>query len=430
MEQRKIRFALLALLLAAMAIIPLVSAEEVYLCQGTDNCITSRPLGVNSMNPDEKIQNGPTHVPVIFDDLLVKGVEGIPNNVQRKEEYLFLEIPASVVSKSGNSPDDGLVTITVPTSSLAYREELTGMPAPVPDDLVSAEKSIDGPVVILWAPKEILSIAVSYDKTTITVPERNLLKYKSLEESRLSVKKSANENLLISHDTYPAGVQMKQVQNAVITSGDFAERSWYYDANTAHHVTGVRGVIDPSTSYNNGESYFSYHEMEIYLERDTDCIEFVSYHRPDGQIRIFVSIHDDYYLYTPLDIDATNLPYVNYYLSIDAPYWYTTRLQNPLTGTWYSNTWTDSDNFSRYIKSLRGSTELLSLQHVPPLYSFHTATNPITGDYIRNSLGIWVRPNQAFTDMGAIPNQQYVHGTRSWSSGRIVTTHESGSGVS
>jgi hypothetical protein len=304
------------------------------------------------------------------------------------------------------------------------------MAVPVPDDLTSAEKPIDGPVVILWAPKEILSIGASGDKTTITVPERILMRYTSQEESRASVKKYANENLLISHDTYPAAVPMKQVQNAATTSGDFAERSWYYDANCAHQITGIQGVIDPSTSYNNGESYFSYHEMEVYLERDTDCIEFVSYHRTDGQIRVFVSIHDDYYLYTPIDIDATNLPYVNYYLSIDAPYWYTTRLQNPLTGTWYSNSWTDSDNFSRYIKSLRGSTELLSLQHVPPLYSFHTETNPITGDYIRNSAGSWVRPNQAFTDMGAIPNEQYVHGTKSWSSGTIVTTHECGSGVS
>src|SRR5208337_450097 len=254
----------------------------------------------------------------------------------------------------------------------------------------SENNSIEGSVVILWAPKEILSIATSGEYTTIKAPERILLHYKSQDESFASVKKSAHENLLISHDSYPAGVPMKSLQQTATTQ-DFAERSWYYDANCAHQVTGAQGVIDPSTSSNNGESYFSYHEMEIYLERDTDCIEFVSYHRTDGQIRIFVSMHDDGYLSTPIDIDATNLPYMNYYLSIDAPYWYTTRLQNPLTGTWYTNTWTDSDNFSRYIKSLRGSSELLSLQHVPPIYSFHTATSPISVDSVRNlATGNWV----------------------------------------
>jgi|GEM_PF-4431985 hypothetical protein len=160
MHIRKIGVVLLALLLAGMAIVPMVSAEDISLCQGTD-CMTSHTSVVNSTNAEEKIQNGPTHAPVVFDYLLVKGVEGVPNNVQRKEEFLFLEIPASLISKSRNNPDNDPVAITVPTSSLAFREELTGIPAPVPDVLTSGEKPIDGPVAILWAPKEILSITTS-----------------------------------------------------------------------------------------------------------------------------------------------------------------------------------------------------------------------------------------------------------------------------
>ncbi|MDD1702320.1 MAG: hypothetical protein LUQ31_05010 [Methanoregula sp.] len=424
MKRMKIGVMLLALLLAAMAMVPMVSAED-YLCQGNINCTTADTL----INVNSSVSNGPSHEPIIFDDLLVKGSDASANSVQRTEEFLFLEIPTTVLSKSSTETDNGMVSITVPTVSLQYVEERTGTPAPVPENLLSKNSSIQGAVTVLWAPKAILTISSSGSSTTIQVPERILLKFDTHNESVAAIKKSANENLQIKHDSYPAGVTSKSLLQAT-TSQDFAERSWYYDANCAHQVTGAQGVIEPSSSYNNGESYFSYHEIEIYLERDTDCIEFVSYHRTDGQKRIFVSMHDDGVLSTPIDIDATNLPYMNYYLSIDSPY-YSTRLQNPLTGTWYTNSWNDSNDFSRYIKSLRGSTELLSLQHVPPIYSFHTATNPITVDSVRNSAtGTWVLPNQDFTDMGMDTSQSYVHGTKSWNNGRIVTTHECGSTVS
>jgi hypothetical protein len=269
---------------------------------------------------------------------------------------------------------------------------------------------------------------------TLTLPQDLLMNYNDVNEAQRSIASSGSDNLQIDSDTIPAGET--QLSSRAVTASDFQERSWYIDSNCADQINGVTGKIYPLGSYNNGESYFSYHEMEIYLSRSPytstpDAVEFISYHRTDNQKRAFVAMWDEGTSYTMLDIDVTTKTYVEYYFYIEnsAGWVYWMHFRDPATGTWYTASYNDSDNPSYYVRDLRGSTELLSLQHVPPLYSFNTETSPIRVDWTRTTSG-WLTPSQTVTWNYYTANQQYVDTWAYWNSNNgIDTVHYCGSGV-
>ncbi len=417
---------LLALMLAAMAIVSYVSAaEEPY------NDAINASKGIKTVLTPDELKNAPVHPPKIFDLQTLADSKTTPEVNDREIKFIFVVIPQKEIMKKTSYGSAGLASATIPKSSVKFIYQQPGSKAAMPDISQAGTVQADGPVSILWAPSHMVEISDNGDMMTIEFPEDILMNYNDIREAQKSIASSRVVNLQIDSDSNPPGET--QLISKAVTASDFLERSWYLDSNCADQINGVTGKIYPQGSYNNGESYFSYHEMEIYLSRSPytttpDAIEFVSYHRTDNQKRAFVAVWDDGPSYTVLDIDATSLSYLEYYFYIEnsAGWVYWMHFRDPATGTWYTASYNDSDNPSYYVRDLRGSTELLSLLHVPPLYSFSTETTPIRVDYTRTTSG-WKTPSQTVSWNYYTPNMQYVNTGAYWNgNGGIDTTHYCG----
>ena len=419
---------LLLLMAAAILIVPIVSAnDESY------NDLINASKGIKKYLTPDEIKMAPGHEPMIFDLQTMANKQTSPELNDRTLEFVYIIVPQTSIKKVSGNDTPGLVSIIVPNSSVKKFSIQAGAKAAIPDTSFAAVPSILGPIAILWAPKDMVEISATGDSMRLIVPENLLMKFENLADAQIQIGTSKTENLQIAKDTTPP-IESKILSGAA-AANDFQERSYYYDSACAHHINGVTGKIYPSGSYNYGESYFSYHEMEIYLSRSPftsvpDVVEFVLYHRTDNQKRAFVAMWDEGISYTVLDIDATSVSYLEYYFYIDSSGVYTMQFRNPSTGTYYTATWNDSDNPSPYVRDLRGSTELLSLAHVPPLYAFNTVTSPIRVDYTRTVSGGFQTPSQTTTWNGYTPNMQYVNHLAFWNSnGGIDTSHQCGSGV-
>ncbi|MFA4878093.1 MAG: hypothetical protein WC586_11840 [Methanoregula sp.] len=426
MKLRSIGVVLL-LLMAAMAMVPMVSAEELY------NGAINPPNEIKKELTMDELRDAPVHPPKIYDLQSLADRKSTPQVNDREKKFILVIIPQKDI-KTTIDGSAGLISVTVPKSSARFINQKSGSKAPIPDLSLAGPVQTEGPVSVLWAPSHMVEISENGDLMTILFPQDLLMKYSDLNEARERTVSSRDNNLQIYSDTIPSA-ESQQI-SSTIRASDFQERSWYKDNNCAHHINGITGKIYPSGSYNNGESYFSYHEMEIYLSRypystTLDTAEVISFHRTDNQKRAFFALWDEGTSYTMLDIDVTNKPYVEYYFYIEnsAGWIYWMHFRDPSTGTWYSSSYNDSDNPSYYVRDLRGSTELLSLQHVPPLFSFRTQTSPIRVDYTRTTTG-WFTPSQTVTWNYYTANQQYVDTWAWWNSnGGIDTTHYCGSGI-
>jgi hypothetical protein len=416
---------LLALLLAAMAMVPCVSAGEPY------NDVINASKGIKTILTPDELRNAPVHPPKIFDLQTLADSKTTPELNDRDIKFIFVVIPQKDILKTAREGSAGLASVTIPKSSVSFIYQQPGLKAAIPDISQTGATSVDGPVSILWAPNHMVEISDNGDVMTIVFPQDILMNYNDIHEAQKSIASSREVYLQIDSDSNPPGEA--QLISKAVTASDFLERSWYLDSSCADQINGITGKIYPQGSYNNGESYFSYHEMEIYLSRSPytttpDAIEFISYHRTDNQKRAFVAVWDDGPSYTVLDIDATSVSYLEYYFYIEnsAGWVYWMHFRDPATGTWYTASYNDSDNPSYYVRDLRGSTELLSLQHVPPIYTFMTQTSPIRVDYTRTTRG-WKTPSQTVSWNYYTPNMQYVNTGAYWNgNGGIDTTHYCG----
>jgi hypothetical protein len=428
MELRKISIALLALLLAGVAMVPLVSADEAY------NDAMNASNGIKRILTPDELKDAPTHPPKIFDLQSVADSKTTPEINNRETKFIFVVIPQNNITKTTNRGSSDLDSVTIPKSSVRFIYQRPGSKAGIPDISQAGAVPAEGPVSVLWAPSHMVEMSDIGDLMTLTFPQDLIMNYNTLDEAQKSIASYEDENLQIDSDTVPP-VEAQLISKAV-TANDFQERSWYIDSGCADQINGVTGKIYPQGSSNNGESYFSYHEMEIYLSRSPftsapDAIEFISYHRTDNQKRAFIAVWDEGTSHTVLDIDVTSKSYVEYYLYIEnsAGWVYWTHFRDPATGTWYTASYDDSDNPSYYVRDLRGSTELLSLGHVPPLYSFSTETSPISVDWTRTTSG-WLTPIQSVVWNYYTANQQYVDTWAWWNSNDgIDTTHYCGSSL-
>ena len=420
---------LLVLALAGAIFVPVVSANNEVSYSTADPLKESKKY----LTPEE-LKNVPFHEPKIYDLQSLANTNTVPElNNEQIEFVYYLFTEAEIVG--GTQSDSGdFITVEVPKSSLKFFSQQAGIPAVIPDDTLAESVQTKGAIFALWVPKDLIEISEEKDSLVMKFPKELLIEYKNINDAQKSIKKSREINLQIISDTMPPLESSLISENKL--SNDFQERSWYSDINCADQINGLRGKIYPSDSYNLGESYFSYHEMEIYLSRPPyteypDTVEFISHHRTDDQKRAFVAVWDDGVSHTVLDLDATSLTYLEYYLYIEnsGGCVYLIYFRDPSTGTWYTTSYDDSNDPSYYVRDLLGSTELLSLQHVPPIYSFQTVTSPISVDGTRIASN-WFTPRQTVSFDGYTPNEQYVNQQASWNgNGGIETSHYCGSGV-
>jgi len=418
MKTLKIGIILLALLLAAMAMVPMVSAE----LQSTVK--VNQTTGSNTVNGNVPIQYG------ILDEPPFGKVTVNPNDNKEQIEFIYTLVQQKWLDTQGRLSKDGSITFTISSSQINIIKSQAGTPAHVPTEFINESASLQNePVSILWAPVNVIKITKNNDTVSITCPEQMLLKFNNLKEAKSKLELAKSENLQIPVIPQDPEVNLSKLKAAQLLSASPVERRWYSASGT--NINGVTGIMQPAGFSNSGQSFTSYHEIELYLQQPTDAVEYIVYHRTDGRIMDFVSVHDDYALSSPLNLEVTSLSTdLEWYFYMESGHVWYMHFRDPTSGTWYTASHTDTINISNYIADITPSTELY-LDSAPPTHYFYTLTSPFRVDWTRTTSNGFLSPQQTTTVGAQPPNNQYVQLTSSWdSSGRIVTTQECGSNIS
>jgi hypothetical protein len=420
MKHTKPSIILLALLLAAM--VPAVSAA------GEQSGIEVNQIAQPVIDPDYH----PDDYGILDEPPFAKATIN-PDDNKEQIKFVYALVSEKWLKTNGLVDGNGSVTFSVPSSQVHFVKSKAGIPAHVPTDFLSEfPEPADTSVSVLWAPENLLQVQPDHNVITITCPQAMFLNFKDMKEIKSKLESAKSENLQIPEVPFDSSGDQAEM-NRLLTSGSFAERKDYTDYFNLHSINGVTGKMQPASFSNSGESFFSYHEIELYLQQPTDAVEYIVYHRTDGRVIDFVSVHDDYALSTPLSMDVTSLStYLEWYFYIESgPVWFM-HFRNPVSGTWYTASHSDTVNLSNYVTKITPSAELY-LDNVPPTYYFYTLTSPFQADWTRTA-GLsgyeWHSPQET-TSAGSNPtNNQYVYLAANWdSSGRIVSTQACGSTV-
>ena len=391
MKPMKYGVILMALLLAAMIMVPMVSAAE-QIAQDNSQQTVSIPT---------RVQYG------VLDEPPFANVTVNPDDNKQQIEFVYVLVQQKWLDTQGSIDKNGSITFTVPSSDVHILENQAGIPAHVPTNYINAVAiSADEPVSVLWTPTAVIKLTKNNTTITITCPEQMFLKFNNITETKIQLEAAKKNNLQISGVPRELGVNVSKLKVSPLTSASPAERRWYTATGT--NINGVTGIMQPAGFSNPGQSFTSYHEMELYLQQSTDAVEFIVYHHSDGRIIDFVSVHDDYALSSPLTMNVTSLStYLEWYFYIQSGNVWSLNFRNPIDGTWYTATHTDTVNISNYVAYITPSTELY-LDSAPPTSPFYTKTSPFRVDWTRITSGFSLSPQQTTTQGAAPTNNQYV----------------------
>lgn len=205
------------------------------------------------------------------------------------------------------------------------------------------------------------------------------------------------------------------------SSSDPYQERWWVGA-TKDNIIRATGVIDPYENTNNGQALTSYHESEIYFNRDGDLAEIISELEPDGDAEIWAAIYDEGDWVTPggwLLVESTSYQPIEYYVYIsDGVYdiWF----KNTNTGEWVHDSYDDTDNPATAINWIVSSTELY-IDGVTN--SFNLITWPLKTEWVYSDG--WTKPAKIFDNYGRDVDGSYVY---TWSyfnsDDEIVGYHE------
>jgi len=215
---------------------------------------------------------------------------------------------------------------------------------------------------------------------------------------------------------------------------EYEERIWYLKKRS--DVIRVTGSVDPYSQYNNGETFQTFHEREIYMNTDGEVVEFISQFDTTGKVYVWVAIHSDHEWVTDWDwllIDVTDsLQRIEYYFYMDQPGEYDIWLKDTKTGNWYYRSYDEPDN-PTFIYWLTGSTEIDTRGGISK--KFDVYTYPLTTDYCwckdeNDWCGDSGTAEEAFKYFKKDPDQPYVY-VHGWfdDSGRLITFHISSDDV-
>jgi hypothetical protein len=412
MNLRKTGIIMLALLLAAM--VPIVSAEQ---SSGMMNGTLSRPESdaVNVVT----LQKLPAFQPGINDKLSYEEEHQLIKNYSPSPPVSESDMVQVIFSKAwllqnDQDPRPDMVQVTFPE---------TWLKNPVVKE--------DEAIVMLRVPKRMLELDNTCKDSgliTVSYPENMFEGFLNLTDKNVTIQerqKAAETRLHRSINQAVPAIQ--EIYNKTGTKDiDKQVRAWY-QRNTGYSVSKVIGSLDPTSYSNSGESFRNYNEREIYLDRSGDIIEFISDFTDTGGEYAWVAVYDEGTWSTAwnwLNIEVTGtLQQINYHFYITNGV-YELWLQDTSSGTWYSNSYTDTDNPSTRVNWLVGSTEVDTMGGISNY--FRTETNPIRDDatYTGSS---WYSPQTTFEFNSYSSDEQYVYITAGFDgSGRLASQHIAG----
>jgi hypothetical protein len=413
MNLHKTFVVLLALLLAAMAMVPMVNAQ------------TSSPMtNVVKIQQDsnvvdnETIKQLPTFKPSMNDKLsyeeehrLLKNYVPSPPIPESDMAEVIFSKTWFIQNKKDTQSDN--VQLTFPVTWLS-----------------KTQVSDNEAVVMLRVPKKMLELDnTNSDSNMITVeyPKKMFEEFSNLKEKEMKLQDRQKESKIKLQQSANRSTQISQNKQTPASTKSINKqvRSWY-KRDPDIITTKVFGHMDPTSYANSGETFRNYDEREMYLNGD-DTIEFITDFTDTGGVYAWVAVYDEGTWSTSwnwLNIDVTGtLQEIDYRLYISNGV-YTILLQDTSTGLWYQNSYNDTDNPSTRVDWLVGSTELDTVGGISNY--FRTETNPIQDDDAYSG-STRFNPATSFFWYSDDSDQQYVYiNDYVDSSGRIETQHIAG----
>jgi hypothetical protein len=378
MQLRKISFVLLALLLAAMAIVPMVNASD------------------PALQKNESRQNTGIITP-IFDDSEIVMME--PVNESEMVSFVFSE---NLVNGRKGAADT--VSITIPRSQISKNllDATKGSDIYLQQDM---EKTA-GRVALLQIPKTLFeqNNPATSDQITLDYPLTDYSFYSSMTELTTAVKERKTERITKQRPGVVRNTK-KSVSSAVTKAAStsfYAEWDLWKRSDTSYTPVALRGDMKPDTFSNSGQSIEAdYHETEIHLNRANDVVELVLWYCDDGHIWLSAPIYDEGVLKWGTGgtgmkwVDASAKNRMNYEFYVNPSGQYSINFYNTGTGMWYTFNYDDSDNPSTYINRIVPSTELTT---VAVTKSFDTITNTMRAYNTKDSgSSSWIGAGQRFS---------------------------------
>ena len=413
MNLRKWSVVLLALLLAAMAMVPMASAAEQNVTGQTNSTL-------KHTEPEHYLP------PEYFKD--AKPATPLP-------ESEMINIVFSEKTLDSFSQDDQAGIITIPTSHLNLHSQFTESKN-WENRYVENGISHDDAVVLVRMPRSMYDrfLATSKDGM-ISLPASYFSRYyKNLADLDANIHPDGNamtispsaDPVLAEKTNVSVTIKKKQVVSNPLTSQIVTPLRTPQGPNTWHNkwisfyrtyadtIDYTIGQITPdswSVSGNN-DRYYAPQEREYYLNSHQDAIEIVvNYdhytHWPATNISLFPTIYDNHASDpTPLEdtryeskgpgiiaLDPATFPKaVGYHVQIsNGKYYITFEYMNNLTFT-SAYVYNDQDNPSTTFTDFTGSSEFLQISS-PITDTFSASTTPVIDQWAHDAtLGSWRKP--------------------------------------
>jgi hypothetical protein len=447
MKQMKPGIILLALLLAAMAMMPVVSAAD-----------TAKPSRVS-----EPV-NGAVYVP---DHIL-------------PPEYFKNAKPAEPL------PESQMITMVFSAKSLTWTGENTKSEIEIPSRYLNPDtgftRSKDNPsryidpaldagdpVVLVRMPRSMFDrfVAQSGGKSLVLPTQQFARQYANLADmeahlktngTSLEVSPGENDSIEVTaaqtriRSGIPGvmptpsvpGLSKAAIPSAVAATTVYGEWAFFNRKNTGTSYNYLIGQITPDYWYESGRNDHFYipQEREIYLNDHQDAIEIIVNYQDNaltngrgGIVTLFPAIYDNHAAYpTPLPswessgagiitLPATTFPHAyGYHVQIyNGKYYITFEDMNTLG--WYAQyVYNDQDNPSTTFTDIYGSSEYVQ-ENSPISDQFVAWTYPVIDEWARESAtGTWRKPVDVWQNIGQSADVAFVH--IAWnmdSAGNLIT---------
>jgi hypothetical protein len=387
MTLQKTCIVLLALLLAAMAVVPMVSA------------------GVSASQENKSDQNNGIITPAFDDSEIV-----LKEPVNESEMVSFIFSENLVKSRKGTSDT---ITITIPRSQL-IRNTPDGVSGTEMYTNQGMEKT--GGVALLQIPRALFkkNNPASSDQIILDYPLTDYSFYPSLVELTKVMEQRKTERIAKQHTEVVKNAQkaVTPARMSALSSTLYGEWDLWKRSNTGYTPVALRGDIKPDTFSNSGQSTANYHETEIHLNRANDVIELLAWYCDDSHIWLSAPIYDEGVLKWGTGgtgmkwVDASSKNRMNYEVYVNANGQYSINFYNTGTGMWYTFNYDDSDNPSTYINRIVPSTELTTDTVTK---SFDTITNTMRACNTKDSgSSSWIGTGQRFSHDYSQGSANYV----------------------
>lgn len=240
-----------------------------------------------SLSDEVKVVTSPAFQPSILDKLLIKPATSDLRVNTKYVEFIGAVFSPSWIENNDQSSISDQIIISLPENHTIIKTVSSGSTAPVPEELANLILGDDsGSILVLWGPKDLLRFEKTNNNITIHFCKDLLLDYSDIIHFKNSIK-SYTEDVV---DTTEDDIISSAMNHSILPSRSLYQKRAQYNRDSSYAVTGVTGIIAPYSYSNNGRSFTSFHEIEIYLNEQSNTAEFISHIHDDGRYRYWTVI--------------------------------------------------------------------------------------------------------------------------------------------